>query len=339
MRLTNAIVTVVCLAVAGRAQELVPELAEASGRHKTAVEALERLRGEAVAQAARSYVTALDGIEKAATAKGEIDLVAAVVKEREATVAGAGTLEPELPAALPKAKLQGVRKALLAKVAQADADFARRRKQADVEYLKVLAALQGKAVPNSELAKQVAAEKTALLSGASRSAGGGEKGKAPRGKNVVVNGDFENVGPGGKPEGWTTPDWYKGDFLSLLKDGGGQIVRFNVLALEEQGKARYLYCRQPLETLQGVRAVSVSARIRTHQNGGASKPGVQVGLLDKDKKPVFYIKATAGGKTGVWGNVRAESLVPKEAVIAFVELTNGESSGQIDFDDVEVVFK
>ena len=125
------------------AQELLPELAEPAAKHKAADEALDKQKQEAVAVAAKSYVSALDGIEKAATAKNDLDQVAAAVKEREAAVSG--TLESDLPAALPKAKLQNTRKALLASLERINADFAKRKKQADADYLRFLATLQPKA--------------------------------------------------------------------------------------------------------------------------------------------------------------------------------------------------
>lgn len=113
------------------AQELLPELAAPAAQHKAADEALEKQKLEAIAVAAKSYVSTLDSIEKTATAKGEIDLVAAVVKEREA--AASGTLEPNLPAALPKARLQMSRKSLLASLERINADFAKRKKRADAD--------------------------------------------------------------------------------------------------------------------------------------------------------------------------------------------------------------
>ena len=62
-----------------QAQELLPEVAGSTAKYKAAVEALGKQKAKAVSKAAQSYVSALDGIEKTATAKGDVDLIAAVV--------------------------------------------------------------------------------------------------------------------------------------------------------------------------------------------------------------------------------------------------------------------
>jgi hypothetical protein len=328
-------VTVLCLVFVSWAQELLPELAAASGKHKAAVEAVEKQRLEAVAQAARSYMSALDGVEKSATAKGEIDLVAAVVKEREA--AASGTLEPDLPTALPKAKLQGARKALLAKAEALSADFARRRKQADADYLKALASLQPKAAANPELAKQIAAEKAALLEGASGTAGGGEKGKTPRGKNVVVNGDFEKVGADGKPEGWKCAD-----SITVEKEDNNTFVRF-VQAVNNDGTVRIQECSRDvdIEVPKNAKAVALSARIRT-KDCVLKKVGIPcstISFINLQEKCVYQVGLQWGGKNGSWKTGQTERPVPKDAVTARVSINNGRCPGQIDFDDIEVTFK
>ena len=176
------------------AQDLLPELAGPAAKHKAANEALDKQKQEAVAGATKPYLSALDGVEKSATAKGELEVVAAVVKEREAAIAG--TLDTDLPTALPKAKLQSSRKALLAKIEQLNTDSAKRKKLADADYLRFLATLQTKAASNPELAKQLASEKAALLAGGTDNGSGGTTAKVARGKNIIVNGDFEKVGDG-----------------------------------------------------------------------------------------------------------------------------------------------
>ena len=217
--ITTAIMTVLAL----HAQDVLPELALPAAKYKGAIESLNKQKQEAMAKAAQSYVGLLDGIEKTATAKGDLDLVAAVVKEREAAVTG--MVDPELPAALPKAKLKTARKTLLATLERVNEDFAKRRKQVDADYLRVLATLQTKSASNPELAKQVAAEKASLLgngsAGVVAGAGHGEEAaKAQRGKNVVVNGDFEKV-LDGKPEGWE-----RTNHVTVETENGNKFLRF-----------------------------------------------------------------------------------------------------------------
>ena len=209
-------------------------------------------------------MNSLDLIEKAATAKGEIDLVAAVVKEREAAVAG--TLEPTLPAALPKAKLQMARKTLLASTVRINDDFAKRKKMADADYLKMLAALQPKVAANPELAKQVAAEKAAVLGGdATAGAGGGTgKGAAAKvshGKNVVVNGDFEKV-VDGKPEGWELRPGVAG-CVTIVTEENSTFVRFEAKPENNDGTANVRLIRRDIDVPKGAKTVTVSARLRT----------------------------------------------------------------------------
>jgi hypothetical protein len=333
--LKTRVFVIAALAAVLNAQELLPELAGWAGKHTAAAAELERQRGEAVAKAAQSYVTALDAVEKAATAKGEIDLVAAVVKEREAAVAG--TLEPEFPAALPKARLQGTRKALLAKVESIAADFAKRRKQTDAEYLKALASLQPKAAANPELTKQIAAEKAALLEGSSGTAGGGEKGKTPCGKNVVVNGDFEKVGADGKPEGWKYAD-----SVTVEKEDNNTFVRF-VQAVNKDGTVRIQECSWDvdIEVPKNAKTVALSARIRT-KDCVLKKVGIpcsKISFINLQEKCVYQVGLQWEGKNGSWKTGQTERPVPKDAVTARVSINNGRSPGQIDFDDIEVTFK
>lgn len=330
-------IAVLSVTMAGFAQELLPELALPAAKHKAAVEVLEKQRLEAVAQAARSYVSALDGVERTATAKGEVDLVAAVVKEREAAVEG--TLEEEVPSMLPKVKLQGARKALLAKAGQVAADFTKRHKQLDAEYLKTLAALQAKAAPDSDLAKQVVAAKAALLNGGDNVDAGesGKKTSKPsHGKNVVVNLNFEQVAAG---------DWPLPICATVEKEGNNTFFRFDdKMIITKEGSVPFFCSRKEIEFPANVKTVNVSAKIRT-TNCVSPKtepkfPKAQVCFENQAGKTFFYVSAIWDKKNGPWKTIHAEETpIPNEAFKAFVILTNGRCAGQIDFDDVEVTFK
>ena len=320
------------------AQELLPELAAPAAQHKAADEALDKQKLEAIALAAKSYLSALDSVEKTATAKGEIDLVAAVVKEREAVASGA--LEPDLPAALPKAKLQMSRKTLLAAIKRINADFAKRRITADADYLRVLASLQTKAASNPELAKQLAAEKAALLSkGGAASENGATAANKARGKNVVVNGDFEKS-VDGKPEGWK-----KIECVKVENEANNTFIRFARQVLEKDGKASFFEIIQQIDIPKGASSVSITAKCRIKdsviqfdENNRPVIPGVVVGFRNQEGKAFLFIQAKANGKNGPWKTVHAEGAVPN-GVTAYVSIENGRSPGQIDFDDIEVTFK
>jgi hypothetical protein len=309
------------------AQELLPELATPAAKYKAAIEMLDKQRLETVAKASQSYVNALDSIEKAATAKNEIATVAATVKEREAAVAG--TLEPDFPTTLPKAKLQTGRKSLLASLERIGKDFATRRKLADGDYLRTLATLQAKAAANPELAKQIAAEKTALLGGGSAAG----TGVAPMGKNAVVNGDFGKR-VDGKPEGW----WCYNKML-MVEENSNTFVRFEEKTANKEGAATEGVVRQTLDCNKDAKTVTVSARVRINNITGPRKPAAMVMFKDQDEKLIASVYASYEGRSGSWTKIQKTGPVPKGAVTTYVQVTNNKCIGQIDFDDVEVTFK
>jgi hypothetical protein len=314
------------------AQELLPELAGPAAKHKATNETLDKQKQEAVAGATKSYLSALDSIEKSATAKGELEVVAAVVKEREATIAG--TLDPELPTALPKAKLQSTRKALLTKIEQLNVDFAKRKKLADADYLRFLATLQTKAATNPELAKQLAAEKAALLAGSTDNGSGGPTTKVAHGKNIIVNGDFEKV-VDGKAEGWLY-----GNLAAVGTENKNSFIRLKNVPINKDGSVATQYVFQSIVLPADVKNVSLSARCRANIDPSAKgKPAAFVIFYDKNGKEIHFVYGNLPEYKGSWKTIEQIGQVPKDAVRAGMALTNDKCSGQIDFDDVEVTFK
>ncbi len=316
------------------AQELLPELAAPAAQHKAADEALEKQKLEAIAVAAKSYVSTLDSIEKTATAKGEIDLVAAVVKEREA--AASGTLEPNLPAALPKARLQMSRKSLLASLERINADFAKRKKRADADYLRVLATLQPKAASNPGLAKQLAAEKTALLEGGNAGSGNGSPvTDQPRGKNVVVNGDFEKL-IDGMPEGWE--DRSRKGGVSVETEDGNKFIR---IENKKNNDGVWHGLTQEVDVPPGSKEMVASVRLRTKDcvSFRGISPYIKVVVKGQDEGERCEVIARSNGKNRRWETIMGKENVPNGAVKAWVEVKDCGCPGQIDFDDVEVTFK
>lgn len=336
---------VVCL-LSGFAftQDLLPELAGPAGTYKTAAEALERYRLEAAAQAAGAYVGALDGIGKSAAAKGEVKTVEAAAKEREAALAG--RLAAELPAELPALRLQGSRRALLRKQEKLNADAAGRKKRLDSQYLGVLASLAAKAGPESALGKQVAAEREAVLAAGKENDGGdGANGgeakadKVPRGKNVVVNGDFEKVGADGKPEGWEGTR-----HVTIESENNNRFMRFMESTLNRDGTVSLYMLSQALELPENARTVRITSRLRAKGEGNGKMkdtrwPRVYVEFKNKEGKAFCWVHAVGSEKIGTWSEIDKEDRIPKEAVRAEVIVSNDRCTGQIDFDDVEVTFK
>lgn len=314
------------------AQELLPELAGPAAKHKAADEVLDKQKQEAITGATKPYLSALDVIEKTATAKGEIELVAAVVKEREAAVAG--TLDPELPTALPKAKLQSSRKALLTKIEQLNNDFAKRKKQSDADYLRFLATLQTKAASNPELAKQLATEKAALLAGSTENGNGETTAKVPRGKNIVVNGNFEKIVVG-KAEGWLYANT-----AAVETENKNTFIRLKNPPADKDGAVPSQYAFQPIVLPSSTESVTLSARCRaTLAPGSKGKPAAFVIFYDKNGKEIHFVYGNLPEYKGSWKTIEQIGLVPKDAVKAGMALTNDKCSGLIDFDDVEVTFK
>lgn len=295
------------------------------------------------AQAARPYAGALNQVDKAATAKGEIKIIEAVAKERAA--AFAGRLVPELPTELPALRLQGTRKALLMKLEKINADAAARKGRLDGQYLGALAALAAKAEPESALAKQVAAEREALLAGGKADGGGGENGgdakadKVQRGKNVVVNGDFEKVDADGKPEGWNWGDW-----ITLVNEKGNLFVRFEDKVLNVDGTVAVHNLEQAINIPNVSKSVTVSARLRTKACVSRAtirpkKPGFSIGFNDGEGNNIAYLTAEWSGKNGPWIDIQNIGAIPAGAVTGSLIISNGRCPGQIDFDDIEVTFK
>ena len=316
------------------AQDLLPELAAPADQHKAADEALDKQKLEAIALAAKSYVSALDSIEKSATAKGEIDLVAAVVKEREAVASGA--LEPDLASALPKTRLQMSRKTLLASVERINTDFAKRKKKADADYLRALATLQPKAATNPELAKQLAAEKAALLGGGVAAEGNNEPtAKISQGKNVIINGDFEKISEGSLEE------WKNTQYCTTENEDKNTYVRFDGKSVNNDNTATIKNIYQRITFPLEAKNMTVSARFRTKDRSWAQNPVAQVEFFNEEGKQLSCVQACydVKSRSSSWKTILKKGSVPKNAVKATVTLHNARCPGQIDFDDVEVTFK
>jgi hypothetical protein len=339
--LSMSVAAAALVAAAGFAQEPAPELAESAAKYRAAAEALEKQRLAAAAQAARLYVGLLGGIERAAAAKGEVKAVEAATKERAAALAGA--LPPELPAELPTLRLQGTRKALLLKLEKVNADAAAQKKRFDGQYLGILAALAAKAAPDSGLAKQVAAEREAVLAGGKaaeedggKEGGGAKEAKVPRGKNAVVNGDFEKVDADGKPEGWQG----KGVIVPE-KEKGRSFIRFVEKTTSRDGTCGYHELLQELDVPAKAQRFRIATRIRTMDVAPPTKnarPGITLVFQDKGGNEHFKV-AKWPGKNGSWADIQTEGPIPAEAVAAKFSVSSGFCPGQIDFDDVEVTFK
>lgn len=116
------------LSVVTLAQELPSDLQPVAAKYKADTTALEMQRDAASTRARQIYIAALDGAEKAATAAGQIAVVAAVTKDREAL--SRGLMPTDFPLDLPKS-LQGPRKVYFDSFARVTAEFAPRQERID----------------------------------------------------------------------------------------------------------------------------------------------------------------------------------------------------------------
>lgn len=313
------------------AQELLPELAAPAAKYKSAIEALAKEKQDSVTRAAQSYVTALNSVETSAASSGKTDVVAAVAKEHEALAYG--MLEPDLPAVLPSMRLQGTRRALVGKLNQINADHARRKNQLDSTYTTALIALQEKAAANPELAKQIAAEKAALLEGGKTGTGGGQKSNKSNANNVVVNGGFEELVEG-KPANWE----FGG--ATILSEEGNNFMRFDSKPNKDGSGNRHQVGQKNLEIPPKAEEVTVSARMRTAitNRGGYGGPNIWVEFFDSTGMRLLRVEAPWREKNGSWKKIQKESGIPSGAVKASVTLITS-ALGQIDYDDIAVTFK
>lgn len=150
------------------------------------------------------------------------------------------------------------------------------------------------------------------------------------GKNLVVNGTFDDVKEG-KPAAWGLPP--KGNDVAVAEENGNKFLR--VTAAE----AKTVYARQRFKVEEGWASVTVKAKMRAKNVKLGEKefqtPRLSILFTDAEGKrvgdwpPAPELKADSD-----WKDLTLTVPVVKEA--KFVELRAGfvASSGQVDFDDV-----
>jgi hypothetical protein len=210
-------------------------------------------------------------------------------------------------------------------------------------YAEQMSALSGSSATNvnnvaaSNAPATVPDEKSTLIEGSSVSVTGAHTSIPTLGKNVVINGDFSQV-VRRVPAGW-------GGKLALLTvetEGNNKFVRFTENKVNKEGVVKSLHCTsQEIPIPKGAESVTVSAKIRTKDcvNLSTIAPGVQIELTNQENIIFRYIAKSWGGKNGDWETIQGKDKVPKEAVKAVVVISTGYRPGQIDFDDVEVIFE
>ena len=160
--LVKSITICAYLILSSSAEELAPELAPLAQAHTASTAALAEQRTADLARLRKPFLDALAEADQAATKAGDAAVLRAIEQERQAALQG--KLRAELSKELPR-KLSPTRRALISAESRAYADFDKRQKALDADYLRKLGALQLKSAPTSELAAQIAREKARVVSG------------------------------------------------------------------------------------------------------------------------------------------------------------------------------
>jgi hypothetical protein len=309
------------------AQALAPELAPLAAKYKTDLATLETQRTNAVTQAQKPYLAALDTAEKNATKAGNVAGVSTIGQERAAI--GKGLMAPGVPPGLPK-ELQGPRRTYLDAIERIRTAEAPRRQALDGAYLRALTGLAAKAAKESELAKQIDVEKQKLLASAPAAPP-----KKANSKNVIVNGTFDTVDASGNPSGWIMSEGYK-----VQRDGTNNV-------LHASGKVPgWASMSQDVLIPTKARTVTVSGRVRgtvTGRDAAKSQgvPGLFIAcnFLDQNEAGTKDWIMLDGGSDKEWKNVTFTQKIPDDMKILRVGLNLKYVSGEFDFDDIEVEFR
>ncbi|OAI57447.1 hypothetical protein AYO49_01950 [Verrucomicrobiaceae bacterium SCGC AG-212-N21] len=326
MNATLCILLFVALAHLACAQTLAPELAPLAAKYKADLATLEGQRTNALTQAQNPYTAALATAEKSATAAGNIAGTAVIAAERVGLAKG--LLTPGFPPGMPK-ELQNPRKTYLDAVARIRAAEAPRRQTIDGAYLRTLTGLSAKAPKESELAKQIEAEKQKLIASAPPAV------SKQIGKSMVVNGSFDVIGSNGLPAGWSTES--DGCF-KVSRDGTNSVLH---ASLKTVG---YAAIKQEIPLPPKARSVTLSGRIRG--KAGARKPGeVDFGgkilgnYLDANDLPTKDWVWFQAEPNEQWKTYNQTQKIPEGVKTFLVILEMKFAAGEFDFDDIAVEFR
>ena len=200
---------------------VAPELAPLLAKYEADKKAIEAQQSAALAQTRAPYLAVLTAAENKATAAGKTEDLKAILAE-QAAVNGTATMPAAAPTGLPK-DLNNTRATYLRESARIAPAITQKQQAAASAHLRNLAAVQARpaAAQNKELMAQIAAEKLKVVGSAPAATAKTPSGAAqPKGKNMVVNGDFSQV-VDGKPVGW------KGGSadMSLEQENGNAFMR------------------------------------------------------------------------------------------------------------------
>ena len=308
-------------------QNLAPELAPMAAKYKLDVATLEAQRAAALAQAQNPYVAALGVAERSATTSGNVATVSMIATER-ATL-NSGLMAPGFPPGMPK-ELQIPRKTYLDALARIRTAEAPRRQALDGFYLRALTNLSAKVPKETELARQIEAEKQKLIANAPSTSSG----KA-NSKNLAVNGTFDLVNAAGNPIAWVAAEGFK-----VARDGTNSVLHASIKM------PGWHIVSQDIVIPPKERSVTLKGRVRgtiVSRDPGkvAGSPGVFVCVtwVDRQGKESTNWLSTDAGDGGDWRQVNTTTAIPKDMEAVRVVLMLKFATGEFDFDDIEVEFR
>ncbi len=178
MRTIALLLFSLALPVGVRGQEpvlqLPPELAHAAKRHAEQITTLDAARTAAMEKVTTGYVAEIESAEKAASTKGEVEQVTALLKLRVDILAGDSDQEP--PEGLTRIQQRNHEK-YFAALESIEKDFAPKYDAATADHLKALASAESRLPASSPLRQQIADLKLNLVTDAP---GGGTRRLANR---------------------------------------------------------------------------------------------------------------------------------------------------------------
>jgi len=286
---------------------------------------LETARTAAITAGRARYIAALEAVEIRATQTAKLEVVRAVLAEKEAANQDAA-MPPAAPPALP-ADLSPVRSAYIRECDRVAKVSGPRAQALATGYLRTLVALEarGKAAGDADLLGKINDEKTRAASyGVATNPGAAR----PAGKSVLVNGDFSKIEGDSSPVGWEGSN-------------GKVVTERNETFLRLQDGSR----RQKVPVPTGAKTVRVSGRMRSadflaESNGKFQSMDIAVLAIGGSKSGGFVMNLMVRGGSRSWTKKNETKPIPPGTKELEVSLTRWDArSATIDYDDVELVFR
>lgn len=297
------------LAAALCADDLLPDLAPLAKKFDEDSAALAAQRAAAVPPLKQQYLAVIDAAEKAARAKVQVAVVAALFAEREAVMTD--TMSPAVPADLPK-NLEPARKIYLDALAKLALDHAGRQQRLDAAYLSRLDFLPGKTKP--ALAAQIAAEKERVISTATAVNAGGA-----HSNNLLVNSSFSQKDGDDLPTGW-----------KAFKNKGSVQM--------ENGNPFYRQSDYHIHQSMLIPRNSYEARVRLRmRTADGAECGYRITCLMADGSSELVFGSSYPEVPNKWKTFTERGKIPKGAVSLLFDIHAYKGTG--DFDDVVLEVK